>query len=299
MELRHLRYFVAVAEEVHFGRAAARLHIAQPALSQQIRRLEQLVGASLFDRTTRSVSLTTEGMALLPEARLAIMHADRGQLAVQRSLAGESGTLRVGFVSSAGLTLATQITGALGALVPSIVIELTERTTGLQLADLREGRLDVGVVRDVPEATDLTVLPLVDELLWAALHRSHPLAERAEVRLEELAHEPFVMFQRNQVPRLFDHISGLCWSAGFRPRVVQEALQFATLLGLVSGGVGVTIVPDPLRSLNLPNVRYVRLDHDQATSRVSLALRDDDHSPSTLAGRSVQLLLDHFDAAEL
>lgn len=297
MELRHLRYFVAVAEDLHFGRAADRLYIAQPALSQQIKKLEQILGTQLFERTTRSVHLTSAGRALLPEARLALVHADRGKQAVRRSLDGEIGTLRVGFVSSAGITMVTQVTRVLAELIPSVVVELTERTTESQLDDLVEGRLDLGVVRDVQEVDGLTVEPLVVEQLWLAVHESHPLARRDSVELVELAQEAFVMFPRDQVPRMFDHIAGLCWSAGFRPRIVQEALQFATLLGLVSGDVGVTIVPDPLCNLILPNVRYVRLDHERATSRVSLALRPDDGDPATLAGRSVALLVEHFHPA--
>ncbi len=293
MELRQLRYFVTVAEERHFGRAAARLFIAQPALSQQIKRLEGLVGARLFERTTRQVSLTPEGEALLPEARLTLVHADRAAEAVQQSLYGEIGTVRIGFVSSAALALIPRLTSSIVDLNDRLALDLTELTTHRQLERLRTGDLDLGVVRDVDGADGLIVRSLFDEPLWVAVHDSHPLASRRRVRLDELAGEDFVMFPRASVPQLFDHLTGLCWNAGFRMRVVQHAVQFATLTGLVAANIGVSIVPDPVRLLKLPSVRYIRIDDPAGISTVSLATRSDP-PPTALLQRVIDTVSAEF-----
>lgn len=293
MELRQLRYFVTLAEERHFGRAADRMFIAQPALSQQIKRLEGLVGARLFERTTRQVSLTPEGEALLPEARLVLVHADRAAEAVQQSLYGEIGTVRIGFVSSAALALIPRLTSSIVDLNDRLAFDLTELTTDKQLERLRTGDLDLGVVRDVDGAEGLTIQSLLDEPLWVAVHDSHPLASRRRVRLEEMADEDFVMFPRTSVPQLFDHLTGLCWNAGFRMRVVQHAVQFATLIGLVAADIGVSIVPDPVRLLKLPSVRYVRIDEPAGISTVSLAVRSDP-PPTILLRRVVETVVAEF-----
>lgn len=293
MEFRHLRYFVAVAEEQHFGRAAARLHIAQPALSQQIKRLETLVGAPLLKRTTRQVSLTPEGEALLPEARLTLSHAELAAQAVRRSAQGEIGTLRIGFVSSAALSIIPRLTSTMVDPNPKVVVELNEMTTDPQLERLRAGDLDIGIVREVDQADDLTIQELAREPLWVALHHSHRLANRRGIEVEELADEPFVVFPRSAVPRLYDHLTGLCWDAGFRMRVVQHAVQYATLIGLVAANTGISIVPDPLRALQLPSVRYVRIKTPRATSRVSLAFRTTP-GPAALVQRAVERTVEEF-----
>lgn len=279
MELRHLQYFVAVAEERHFGRAAERLHIAQPALSQQIKRFETLVGASLIERTTRQVSLTPEGEALLPEARLTLGHAERAAQAVQQSLHGEIGTLRIGFVSSAALSVIPRLTASIVGLSPRVALGLTEMTTDRQLENLRAGDLDIGIVREVGQAEGLMVHELVPEPLWLSVHESHRLAHRRAVAIEELANEEFVMFPRTVVPRLYDHLTGLCWAAGFRMHVVQHAVQYATLIGLVAANIGISVVPDPLRQLQLPTVRYIRISTRGASTRVSLAFRTTPEPP--------------------
>ncbi|MGH1493137.1 MAG: LysR family transcriptional regulator [Acidimicrobiales bacterium] len=293
MELRHLQYFIAVAEERHFGRAAERLHIAQPALSQQIKRFETLIGAPLIKRTTRQVSLTPEGEALLPEARLTLSHAERAAQAVRQSIHGETGTIRIGFVSSAALSIVPRLTATIVELSPRIVVELTEITTDTQLEKLRTGDLDIGVVREVDEASGLTVQELVQEPLWLALHNTHRLADRRSVSIDELANEEFVMFPRTAVPRLYDHLTGLCWGAGFRMEVVQHAVQYATLIGLVAANIGISIVPDPICQLQLPAVRYIRIETEGAASRVSLAFPNTPE-PSILTRRAIDNIAAEF-----
>ncbi|WP_031466191.1 LysR family transcriptional regulator [Sciscionella sediminilitoris] len=275
MELRQLRYFVAVAEEHSFRRAADRLHIAQPALSQQIGKFEKELGTALFHRTTRRVELTTSGQVLLTEGRRVLAEADHAASAVAQAVHGETGLLRLGFVSSAALRLIPELVLALRRSWPGLSIDLSESTTDPQLHALGEGRLDIGLVREVRAAPGLTVHPLLRERLLVAVHESHRFAERAEVRLAELAEERFLTFPRGQVSRLYDHIAALCHRAGFRLHAAQEAVQFPTLLGLAAADTGITIVPESLRALRLPSLRYIPLTDADAFSTVSLAVRPD------------------------
>ncbi|MFI0467300.1 LysR family transcriptional regulator [Saccharopolyspora sp. 5N102] len=275
MEIRQLRYFVAIAEEGNFRRAAERLHVAQPALSQQIRRLEQQLRTPLFIRTTRRVELTAAGSVLLENGRRVLAEADQALNAVQQSAHGEIGTLRIGFVSSAALTLVPKIVHALRANRPNLHLDLKEMTTDRQLEAINETALDVGIVRELEPQAGLNVFKLVQEPLLVALPKSHPLARRRSIRLGELAAEKFVGFPRSQVSRLYDHIAALCHQAGFRMRPAQEAVQFPTILGLVAAGEGIAVVPSSLRHLRLPGLSYARLNHPDAVSRIAIVCRPD------------------------
>ncbi len=275
MEIRQLRYFVAVAEEQNFRRAAERLHVAQPALSQQIRRMEQQLKTPLFERTTRHVALTDAGSVLLETGRRVLAEAEHALTAVQHSAHGEIGTLRVGFVSSAALTLVPRIVHTLRASRPGLHVDLSEMTTDRQLDAVDDGSLDAGIVREVGSNTGLTTLEIVQEPLLVALPQTHPLAHRESVHLVELAEENFVVFPRSQVSRLYDHIAALCHHAGFRMQSSQQAVQFPTILGLVAAGTGIAVVPSSLRHLRLPGLVYTRLDHPGAASHIALAYRPD------------------------
>ncbi|MFC9553104.1 LysR family transcriptional regulator [Rhodococcus sp. NPDC056960] len=275
MELRQLRYFVTVAEEMNFRRAAERLHIAQPALSQQISKFEKELRTTLFERTTRRVELTDAGRVLLDEGRRVLAEADHALAAVEQVAHGEVGLLRIGFVSSAALRIVPATVLALQKEWPGVQVELSESTTDRQLSAIADGILDIGLVREVDRADGIVVRPLTREPLLVAMHSSHPFADRASVRLVELRDERFLTFPRGQVSRLYDHIAALCHHAGFRLEAAQEALQFPTLLGLVAANTGVTIVPASLRALHLPDLRYVALSDPQAASTVSVAYRAD------------------------
>ncbi|GAA1948550.1 LysR family transcriptional regulator [Amycolatopsis minnesotensis] len=275
MELRQLRYFVAVAEEKNFRRAAERLHIAQPALSQQISKFENELHTELFRRTTRRVELTDSGRVLLAEGRRVLAEAEHALSAVTQAAHGEVGLLRVGFVSSAALGIVPAIVLALQGSWPGLHCELTESTTDPQLEGIAEGRLDVGIVREVDATPGLVIRPLLRERLIVAMHESHPLAHRRSVRLAELAGERFLVFPRHRVSRLYDHIAGLCHRAGFRLEPAQEAVQFPTLLGLAAANTGITIVPESLRALRLPGLRYVPITDQDAISVVSVVCRPD------------------------
>lgn len=270
MELRQLRYFVTLAEEMHFNRAASRLHIAQPALSQQIQRLERELKAQLFVRTTRSVELTDVGRVLLVEARRLIADAEHALSAVEHASEGRTGLLRVGFVSSAALHTVPRLVLGLHDQWPGVRLQLQESTTEVQIAAVLEGRLDVGIVREVASHEGVFVQNLGHEPLVLAVPENHALADRASAALAELAGESFVVFPRGQVSRLYDHIAALCHHAGVRFEVAQEAVQFPTILGLVAARTGIAIVPEALRSLQIPGLRYLTLTDQEAVSTVSM-----------------------------
>ena len=265
---------------MNFRRAAERLHIAQPALSQQITKFEKELRTTLFERTTRRVELTDAGRVLLEEGRRVLADADHARAAVDRVVHGEAGLLRIGFVSSAALQILPATVLALKQAHPGVQVELTESTTDPQLCAIVAGELDVGLVREVDHAKDLVVQPILRERLILAVHQSHPFAERTSVRLAELAGEPFLTFPRHRVSRLYDHIAALCHHAGFRLEIAQEAVQFPTLLGLAAANTGVTIVPASLRALNLAELRYVELADPEATSTLSIAYRADRQPPT-------------------
>ena len=256
MELRHFRYFVAVAEELHFGRAAARLHLAQPPLSRQIHQLEAELGVQLFTRTRRRIQLTPAGAVFLAEARRALAQADQAVAAARRAAQGEHALLRVGFIGAASYSILPAIVRAFRERCPTVGLTLHEMTTAQQLQALRAGRLDIGFVRPPVVAPDLVVETVLREPLMVALPLMHPLAPTETVALAALAREPFVLFPRELAPDLYDQIGDLCERAGFRPQVTQEAVQMQTVVRLVGAGVGVSLVPRSVQNLHEPTVIY-------------------------------------------
>jgi DNA-binding transcriptional LysR family regulator len=259
MELRHLRYFLAIAAERHFTRAARRLGIAQPPLSQQIRQLEEEVGTLLFTRSPRGVALTAAGEAFLPHAEAALREVDRARTAARRVRHGDLGILRVGFTSAASLN--PLVSGAISAFrtaYPDVELRLIVQPTTPLLAQLALDQIDVAFVRPTStERQSLRAIPLPDERLWIALPSGHVLATRKRIRLGELRNEPFVLYPRANGSLLYDSIIAACQNAGFSPRVIQEAPQMASMVSLVAAGVGVTLVPESVCQLRPAGVRYV------------------------------------------
>ena len=261
MELRHLRYFLAVARERHVTRAARSLGIAQPPLSQQIRQLEKEIGAPLFVRGSRGVALSAAGRAFLPHAEAAVREAERATVAAQRVNRGEAGTLRVGFTSAASLNpLVPETINNFRTLFPGVELSLAVHATALLLAQLSSDVLDVALVRPTAaERESLRLVDLPDERLWLALPATHPLASRKRIRLAELRADPFVMYPRVNGSVLYDTIIATCQKAGFSPRVVQEAPQMASMVSLVAAGTGVTMVPESVCQLRPHGVSYIRM----------------------------------------
>jgi DNA-binding transcriptional LysR family regulator len=282
MELRHLRYFVAVAEELHFGHAAQRLHIAQPPLSQQIRRFEAELGVELLRRNRRRVQLTDAGRLLLERARPLLAEVERTEELLRRASVGEVGQLRIGFIGTASYVILPAILRAFHERYPEAELKLEEMTTGPQVAALRAGHLDVGLVRPPVRDPSLRLTPLVKEELLAALPDVHPLARRKTIPVQALAPEPFILFVREHGTGLYDDIIAVCREAGFSPKIVQETNDTQTIVSLVSAGFGVALLPASIANFPHPRVVYKRLRGPNASLEIALAEPLHTHSP--LAG---------------
>jgi DNA-binding transcriptional LysR family regulator len=273
IEIRHLRYFVAVAEELHFGRAAQRLHIAQPPLSQQIRRLEEMLGHALFVRTSRDVRLTAAGEELLERARHTLTKIEADVAAAQRIGRGEAGALTVGFVGSGMLTALPRMLGRYRRQFPQVDLQLREFHTSELVNTLLNGTVDVGFLRDAGEVDGLHIEAVVSEPFVVVLPRKHPLAEQKTVAVKSLQGEPFVLFSRSYGSVAWKKTAAVCEEQGFLPRVVQEAPQWLTIMSLVGAGLGVTIAPACVEKLNVPDTVCRRLRPRTAHTQLDLAYR--------------------------
>jgi len=293
IELRHLRYFTAVAEELHFGRAAQRLHLAQPPLSQQIRKLEEIVGYPLFTRTSRSVKLTGAGEVFLERARRTLRNVQE-DIEEARSMArGEAGFLRVGFIGSAMLTSLPAMLGKYRRAYPSVQLQLHEAHTSDVIRALVRGQWDIGVLRDGGPQEGLRVTTLFSEPFVAIVPSTHPLAARRNISAASLRNEPFVFFTPRAGTRAYEKPMSLCEKHGFRPRVVQEAPQWLTLVRLVGAGLGVTIAPACVRQIAIPGVVCLSLRGADVSSDVELAYRSEDDRPIVKAFTNIATAVLH------
>lgn len=284
MELRHLRYFLAVAEHLHFGRAAEALGIRQPPLSQQIRALEEELGVPLFERSSRHVALTAAGEAFRDHARQSLAHAEAARQAARRVGRGDTGEVALGYVGSATLTLLPQILRRFRDRYPDVTLTLRELTTTEQARALRAGNLDVGLLRPPladADAEALRVEPVGAERLIAALPAGHPLAHRRTLNVRDLAGQPFVLSPRELGPGLHDQILDYCRRAGFTPRVTQEAVQMQSIVALVGGGLGVSLVPASVSRLRRADVVYRPLRPATRVVHLAAARRHSDGRPTT------------------
>ncbi|MBV8220064.1 MAG: LysR family transcriptional regulator [Solirubrobacterales bacterium] len=277
MELRQLRYFVAVAEELHFRRAAERLHISQPPLSQQIRSLEDELGFALLVRTRRRVDLTAAGEAFLRDARSILGELEGAVTTARRIDAGQTGRLRVGFVGSALLSLVPGTVERFRSSRPGVAIELRERSTVDQLRAVSAGVIDVGLVRPpIEDESGLRAATVLRERTVAALPAAHPLAALARVPLRRLAVEPLVLFPRAQAPGFHDLLIGALADTGTGPHVIQYAPEMLTIIGLVAAGTGVSLVPASVSRLALDGVAYRPVTGAPRSELVAITRRDDD-----------------------
>jgi Transcriptional regulator len=275
MELRHLRYFIAVAEELNFTRAAERLHIAQPPLSQQIQHLEAELGFQLFRRTKRTVHLTAAGQVFFEEAGKILQQVDRAIQLGRQTSRGELGQLTVGFVSSSAHNVVPAILQAFRTRCPAVKLELQELTTNEQLQRLRFGQIDIGFVRPPVEEEGINSEIVFREPLIAALPETHNLADRAHLELRELSTEPFILFPRSLAPGLYDPIVSLCQQAGFSPIAAQEAIQMQTIVSLVAAEMGVAIVPASMQNFQRSGVVYKALPESTCIVAIALIWRSD------------------------
>jgi len=283
-DLRQVRYFIAVAEELHVGRAAVRLNMTQPPLSQAIQALEAALGAALFIRKKRGISLSAAGHALLPEARRLIKDAETLPKLVQSAAQGNTGQLSLAFVSSADYNLLPPLLRDFRIHYPNVQISLREATSDIQLDALRLGQIDLGIL--IPPIPDkLTKLLhyrpiLLEPLMLAApsdapwLDQSHPFI----ASLQDCQHQPLIIFPRVIAPAFYDTILGYFQRAGITPIIGQEAIQMQTIIGLVSAGMGIALVPQSVSNLKRPGVTYYALKEMAPHIETGIAWRQDNHS---------------------
>ena len=274
-DLWQLRYFKAVAEQLHFGRAAAALHISQPPLSRAIRALEERLGVTLFTRSRRRVELTPAGARLLEEVRRTVAQLERTVLELRGMAAGERGRLRIGFVSLADYGVLPGLLKAYKAVRPGVQLALREMLSPDQSLALAGGELDFGLLLPpVAEMQELDHLVVQRERFVAALPARHRLAgTRGALAMSELVGESFVMVPREIAPGLYDIVSGLAARAGFSLNVSQEAIQMQTVVSLVSSGLGVAVVPGSIANLGRRGVVYRKLADKHPALELWLAWR--------------------------
>ncbi|KQM49641.1 MULTISPECIES: LysR family transcriptional regulator [Pseudomonas] len=291
MELRHLRYFIAVAEELHFGRAAQVLGISQPPLSQQIQALEQEVGARLFERTNRRVELSEAGRLFLHEARLVLAQVDKAADVARRAQLGELGELKIGFTSSAPFNSSIpQAIFAFRKAFPAVHLNLQEMSSTEVAESLVDESIQVGLMRPLPLPDSLSVIELMREPLVAVLNAGHPLVEGSErgLHLAQLAEEPFVFFPRTYGSGLYAQLLNLARDAGFSPHFAQEAGEAMTIIGLVAAGLGVSVLPASYQRIRIDGVVYRTLIDQEAVTAVWLVQRKGAQTP--MAKAFVELL---------
>lgn len=284
IDLRLLRYFIAVAEEGHLTKAAQRIGIQQPPLSQQIRALEGELGVTLFNRLPRGMELTESGHALLADARTILSQVDSTVAGVRRIARGELGRIAVGFTESASLhPFVPAVIRAFRDAAPDVTLTVEESSTTDLVAQLSHNRIDIAFIRSpVGNVSGITIETMMVEQMIVALPSAHPLVRnkrRKSVALAALAKEVFVLNRRPSGPGLYDTIIAACRAAGFSPRVEQEARKNLSTLSLVAAGLGISIIPASMRHVELESVTYLNIDDAPALSApLHLAYRDSDQS---------------------
>ncbi|MBO0781266.1 MAG: LysR family transcriptional regulator [Ktedonobacteraceae bacterium] len=278
MELRHLRYFVVIAEELHFGRAAVRLSIVQPSLSQQIRQLEGELGFPLLHRTKRTVELTDAGRVFLAAAQDILARVQEAKRAAQRAYHGEEGRLVLGYISSSTYDLLPAMLRVYRERFPHIEVALRELTTQEQVRALEEGHIQVGLLR-LPINTPLVnVESLRRERIVCVLPEKHPIAQREHIPVSLLAREPFVLQSRQQGGGYYIQLMKLCLASGFSPNVVQEVTEIHTIVSLVAAGIGVSLVPLSTQNIRSQGVVYRELEGTETLTEMAVAWPRDTRS---------------------
>ena len=279
MEPADFRVFLAVAEELHFGRAAARLNITPPPLTRHIQRIERELGARLFDRTRRAVTLTAAGAALVGEARRLLVQLEALPGHVLRAAGGDSGTLRAGVISAALFSQARVLQAAVRKAMPAVHVEWHIESSADQVEAVRLGRLDLGFVHTPIEHEGLALRRVLREPLVVAVPTSHPLAKRKAISLRALENDVFIVATRERVPSYYDRFVAACHAAGFVPKLEHQRQTMINFLGLVAIGAGVTVVPASVTRIAVAGTTYVRLSGDVPYSELSVVWSPDNRSP--------------------
>jgi DNA-binding transcriptional LysR family regulator len=280
MELRHLKYFVVVAEERHFTRAAVRLGMAQPPLSQQIRKLEHEIGALLFRRLTRGVELTDAGRVLYEDAKRIVDQVEQAKTRAQSAARGQTGHIRVGFASSVVFhPIIAEIVRAYRETHPDVRLSPSESNVAALIEDLLAERIDLAIIRQTAqESARVKIEALFDEDMVVALPPQHRLGGEAGINLQSLAQETLIMFPRTIAPVLYDEVMSACQRAGFSPQLGQESTQVASAVSMVAAGFGVSIVPQSIRQVAATGVTYHAIDGPGPKAQIVIAYRSTEFS---------------------
>jgi len=275
IELRHLRYFIAVAEELHFRRAAERLHIAQPGLSQQVQALEEQLGVQLLERSRRRVQLTFAGTTLLEEGRRVLALLERAEALTGLAGRGEVGHLTIGVIRSATYKILPNILREYKHRYPKVKLVVRDMVSAVQIECLRRGEIEVGIVRAPVTTEGLVATTLGQDQVAIVMPDRHPLAKVKKVSLRALANEPLIIWPAAPRPSWADNMIAMCRHAGFEPQIAQEASEPATALSLVSAGLGLTLVPESLTALAWKGVVFRCVPDPAYTTQLLLVHRDE------------------------
>jgi DNA-binding transcriptional LysR family regulator len=277
MNLRQLRYFVILAEELHFRRAAERLHITQAPLSLAIQALERELGTTLFVRTQRRVSLTDSGALLRADALAILDRIEQSRATIRDFETGTIGEIKIGVTpASSLLPFFPKLISGFRAAHPKVRIVMREMTSKVQIRGLQEREIDIGILRNPPKSavSGISFVKLLNDPLVVAMDRRHPLNKRTSIRLADLRHEPFISYPRQAGIAIYEQVTALFAARGFAPTVVQEVQEVTTLIGLAATGFGVAVVPSGLSYIRVPNIVYRRLADPDAMTEVHLANRE-------------------------
>jgi Transcriptional regulator len=280
MELRHLIYFITVAEELHFGRAAERLQMTQPPLSKQIQQLEDEMGVVLFKRNKRHVELTTAGEFFLSEARQVIAQLDQAVETAQRAQRGEFGRLVIGFVGSATYDILPQFIREYRHKFPHVAVILHELSTPQQVSALIGGRIDLGLLHPPISSSLIETVPVKRGVAALSLSKNDPLAKKNKISIEDLRNKSFIVVSREIWPGLYDEFLSLFKDAGFRPKIVQEATEYQMVVGLVSAGIGIGVVPATAEKLFNLEVVYREIESHPLRAVLSMAHLKKNENPA-------------------
>jgi DNA-binding transcriptional LysR family regulator len=278
MEIRHLRYAIALSEELNFRRAAERLHISQPPLSQQLKAMEEELGVSLFKRSKRKVELTPAGEIFIQSARVTLSHFEKMLVDTKDAGLGKTGLLSIGFVGSTVFSILPKILKRFRKQYPNVKLNLVEKSTMDQLSSLRAGEIDVALVRLPPKMPDIDRKIILEDQIMAAVPLSHAMAKASEIAVKDLAEDGFVIFPRSASIELYDQIISICKRSGFSPKVVQEVVEMTTIVGLVSAEVGVALIPESVTRIRMEGVRFLSLSDRVAPVNFTLCTRKGESS---------------------
>jgi DNA-binding transcriptional LysR family regulator len=279
MELRHLRYFVAVAEKLHFTKAAEQLHISQPPLSQQIQNLEEELGVKLFERGKRSIHLTDAGIFFLKEAKQILLHVEQAAETTRRVDRGETGRLAVGFVGSLVHTFLPKVFRLFRERFPHVELVIYELNSGEQIKALFDKRIDIGFLYPSFRDERLQFHTIIRAPIILAIPEEHPLSRHRKINVKELSQEFFIAFTRASEPVGRDILISICHSTGFSPKIAQEASQIQTVLGIVASGFGICFLPDHIKNIKRAGVLYKSLSGSPPKVDLAVAWKNDNHSP--------------------